>query len=112
MSYRVNTLIVGAMLGHSNLGFGIPDDASVENAVRAAYSPIAKRFPPDIGTMIEIFAQDKIETDEHYDYFRDEMQSWVDRLNDAVDASAEVQNHHNNAWAAFQRAMNNVGAGL
>jgi hypothetical protein len=96
------------MLGHGNLGFGVPEDYKVMDAVQSVFKPLNRRSAADIDTMVEIFASDRIECDNHYEYFKDEMQSWVDRFEAMGDANMEIQNHHNDYWCAFQRAMNNM----
>jgi hypothetical protein len=107
MSYQVNPLIVGSMLGMSNLGFGIPDSHQIDMAVQRVYVPLNKNVPADLDTMVEIFAGHLVESDDHYAYFRDEFEGWVQYLtgNEAV-----VQNTHRPHWEAFQRAMNAVGS--
>lgn len=73
-------LICGAMLAHSNMGFGLPPAIKVRSEIHPRTLRIGRSFPPTVSRLVENFFQERIETDEHMTIMSEETESWVTKF--------------------------------
>jgi len=102
----MNPLVAAGIFGVTNMGQPMPDERTVQNAIKAVTNPSNPRFKANLDTMVEYFAQPYIESEEHYEIFRDEMQMWLDTFN--KEGTEHIQNTWPDTWALYQRAMNTM----
>lgn len=104
MSYEMNPLVAGGIFGLTNMGMPDPDEATVRRAIDRVYPQRKMTREATIDDMVEIFAQQYVESDETYDAFKEEMESWYKRFLD--EGTIHIQNTWPDRWALYQRAMN------
>lgn len=89
----MNRTILAGMFGVTNMGQPMPDVQSIAQAM--CVDPQYR----SIDTMVEYFAQQYIESDEHYDIFRAEMESWQSTLSEYTDEDiARIWPNHVTAY--------------
>lgn len=88
--------IIAGILGHSNMGFGLP------NLERRMLFNFAQVASPSADNLVEWFCQARIEDNDSYDYCRDEIESWFP---DERSAAEVVQKHHPDVWAFYLKTL-------